>query len=101
MLRAGLFTVSIVCALGSVLASPVAQAQGHGRHWDHGRFERHQRWEGRAYDHREWNRRDWDRHYVDRAGRRRYWNGFAWVYLLPPPPHPRWHWDVTLGRYCP
>jgi hypothetical protein len=96
MLRAGLITI-VLGSLGSLLIGSAAMAHEH----DHGYDQRHERWEGRSYDRHEWERRDWDRHYSDRAGRRRYWDGRAWVYLLPPPPHVHWHWDVVLGRYCP
>jgi hypothetical protein len=94
MVRAGLITV-VLGSLGSVLLGSAAVAHEH----DHG-YEHHGRWEGRRYDRHEWEHRDWDRRYYDHAGRRRYWDGRDWVYLLPPPPHIGWHWDVTLGRYC-
>jgi hypothetical protein len=98
MLRAGLITV-VLGSVGAALVSSAALADDYRHHEEH-RLEQ-RRFEGRAYDRHEWERRDWDRHYSDAAGRRRFWDGRAWVYLLPPPPHPRWHWDVTLGRYCP
>jgi hypothetical protein len=92
MLRARLIAAVLAGSLGSVLAGPVVQAHDYGHH---------ERWEGRAYDRHEWAHRAWDRHYVDHVGRRRYWDGHAWVFMLPPPPHIGWHWDITLGRYCP
>lgn len=93
MLRRGLLTAVLV-GLGLSLVGTSAMAYDHHDH-------RHGRWEGRAYDPHEWVSHHWDHHYHDRAGRRRYWNGHFWVYLLPPPPHFGWHWDPYLGRYVP
>jgi hypothetical protein len=95
MLRAGLLTI-MLGSLGSTLGSGAALAHDH----DYDRW-RHERWEGRAYERHEWEHHNWDRHYYDRAGRRRYWDGRAWIFMLPPPPHIGWHWDVVQGRYCP
>jgi hypothetical protein len=101
MSRAAVITV-VLGSLGAALASSAVLAQDWGRHGhDEHRYEqRHERWEGRGYDRHEWEHRNWDRHYSDRVGRRRIWNGRDWEYMLPPPPHASWHWDVNLGRYC-
>lgn len=90
MMRAGVMTAALV-GLGLSLGSVSAVAHDHDR----------ARFDGRPYDRHEWVSHHWDHHYHDRAGRRRYWDGHAWVYLLPPPPHIGWHWDIYLGRYVP
>jgi hypothetical protein len=84
----------MLAGLGSIFLGSAALAHDH----DEGH---HHRWDGREWNHREWDRHDWDRRYYDRAGRRRYWDGRGWVYLLPPPPHVGWRWDPDQGRYCP
>jgi len=99
MLRAGLLTL-VLAGLGSSLLGASALADEHyGRYEEHGHHST--RWEGREWSHRDWDRHDWDRRYSDRAGRRRFWDGRDWVYILPPPPHPGWRWDAEQGRYCP